>query len=347
MIQTNQYFWGNLIVQWTGAIVILLLLWLFLFKTNPGASYRENFLSVHIRALGLVALVIALVYLAFFVDRTRLTSDADTKRVTLANEVAYLQNTIPSINEEFSKSLSLLGELQAIYGGEHDKALLIPSISQAESRTRALYEKTDGAKARILSARLSSPSFITDLNSEEKTDIGKRLIVLERGLSDIGDDKKMLDVIFAGKVNELKVAEAKISILKESKFTENIFYAMRALSLGGLGALITLLASHMLVPPANGKSKDFMSSNNYWSLLLAHTTMGAVVSTVIFGLFYTKQLTIFHPEKVLSDGVSPEFWRVTMLCIIAGAFAEKLYNAASNRVDVYVEEPNKQKQPDA
>jgi hypothetical protein len=347
MIGTYEYLWVNILLQWTGPILVSVLIWMFLFKTKSGELYRENHLSIHVRAIGLVALVISLVYLAFFVDRTRLTSNADTKRVTLANEVAYLQNAIPSINEEFSTLLKNLGELQAIYGGDHDKAKLAAYISEIESRSRALYEKTDGAKARILTARFSSSSLIASLNSDEKTDISKRLNSLDRALTDIGDDKKTLEVVYAGKLNELKVAEAKLSTLNESKYTENIFYAMRALALGGIGALITLLASYMLIPPTNDKTKGFMNSNNYWSLVLAHTAMGAVVSTVIFGLFYTKQLTIFQPENSSSESMAPEFWRVTMLCIIAGAFAEKLYSAASNRVDVYVEEPNKQKQADA
>ena len=301
--------------------------------------------------------------MAFFVDRTRLTSDADTERVTLANEVAYLENTIPLINEEYSVLLKNLGELQALYNGKgelkaafmerYSEEELASYLSETESRTRALYEKTDGAKARLLLSRFGSPSIISsgslisELEPNEKTIILKRLAELDRGLTQIGDDKKTLDVIYAGKVDELNVAKAKLATLKESKYTENIFYAMRALSLGGLGALITLLASYMLKPPENGNSVGFINSSNYWSLLLSHTMMGAVVSSVIFGLFYTRQLTIFQPDMTASENVAPEFWRITMLCIIAGAFAEKLYSAASNRVDKYVEEPNKQVPPSA
>ncbi len=353
MVDSLEYFGSNLIINWLGPTVIVLLVFVLLFKTKAGESYRKNHLSINLRAFGLMALVGSLVYLAFFVDRTRLTSDADTKRVTLANEVAYLENTIPVINEEYSTLLKTLGELQAIYNGDYDESKLASYLSETESRSRALYEKTDGAKARLLISRfgstslLASASLISELGPNEKTDISKRLAELDRGLTEIGDDKKMLDVIYAGKVDELNVAEAKLATLKESKYTENIFYAMRSLSLGGLGALITLLASYVLTPPTNGNALGFMSSSNYWSLLLAHTMMGAVVSTVIFGLFYTKQLTIFQPDKTVPENVAPEFWRVTMLCIIAGAFAEKLYSAASNRVDKYVEEPNKQVQPTA
>ena len=114
---------------------------------------------------------------------------------------------------------------------------------------------------------------------------------------------------------------------EESEHTKNIFFSMRALSLGGLGALITLLASYVLIPLKNNSTNSsFINRSNYWSLLLGHTLMGAVVSVVILGLFYTKQLTVFQPDSASNGSVTPEFWRVTVLCIIAGAFAQNLYS---------------------
>lgn len=346
MIETYLNFGGSPLLQWAGTIVILLLFWGFLFKTKSGESYRRNLLSMHIRSMGLIMLVFSLVYFSFFVDRTRLTADADIKRVTLDNEVTYLGNIIPSINDELSILSTNLGELQAIYGGDYDRREIIAKISNAESRIRDLYKQTDDVIARMLLDSLNPSIFVSNLSSDDKIDIAQRMSALDTGLREISENKEMLDVIFSNKAHELKVAKAKLAILKDSNHIENIYFAMRALSLGGLGALVTLLTSYMLVAPSNGKIDGFMSSNNYWSLLLAHTAMGSIVSTVIFGLFYTKQLTIFQPENNSTEYIAPEFWRVTMLCIIAGAFAEKLYSAASNRVDLYVDEPNKKNQAD-
>ena len=49
--------------------------------------------------------------------------------------------------------------------------------------------------------------------------------------------------------------------------------------------------------------------------------VGAVVSVVTFGLFHTKQISIF-PHTDANSGL-PDFWRVTILCLMAGAFSRK------------------------
>lgn len=66
---------------------------------------------------------------------------------------------------------------------------------------------------------------------------------------------------------------------------------------------------------------------------------------VVFALFYTKQLTIFQNLNGLKSS-QPDFWRTTLLCIVAGAFSDKIYDAVSTRVDRYVEtDKPKQDQP--
>ena len=160
-------------------------------------------------------LVFSLVYFSFFVDRTRLTADADIKRVTLDNEVTYLGNIIPSINDELSILSTNLGELQAIYGGDYDRREIIAKISNAESRIRDLYKQTDDVIARMLLDSLNPSIFVSNLSSDDKIDIAQRMSALDTGLREISENKEMLDVIFSNKAHELKVAKAKLAILKE------------------------------------------------------------------------------------------------------------------------------------
>ncbi len=141
-----------------------------------------------------------------------------------------------------------------------------------------------------------------------------------------------------------KILISRLDSLNNSRYFDNIYYALRALALGGLGALVSLLAKETI--DGHERKINFFQRKNFWALLTTQTVLGGLIAIVAFALFYTKQLTIFTPNGIPQtggEGVSqlfptPEFWRVTMLCIIAGAFAEKFYAAAASRVNKYADE---------
>ncbi len=120
--------------------------------------------------------------------------------------------------------------------------------------------------------------------------------------------------------------------------SRNLNYALRAVALGGLGAIITLVAQGIIRKEEN--QVQFLRHPAFWSDLVSRPILGACVSLIAFALLYTKQISIFQPETTNPTGVPhyPDFWRVTLLCLISGAFADRIYGAAAARVRRYLEE---------
>ena len=114
---------------------------------------------------------------------------------------------------------------------------------------------------------------------------------------------------------------------------------MRALCLGALGAILTLLASSSIKSRKIPNYKSVFNEENYWQSLITNCLAGSIVSVLAFALFYTKQISIFD-STLESNTQAPDFWRSTLLCLIAGAFAEKLYEGVSTKVDTYVDQSN-------
>jgi len=167
-----------------------------------------------------------------------------------------------------------------------------------------------------------------------------------------GPSQKMLIMVVPQEIESIEalientrrsiaLLKKRLDDLSESGHHANVLFAIRALCLGGIGALVTLLARRTIGAFGPVNEQTFFSIPKYWPLLITHTILGGLIALVAFALFYTKQITIFKPEFP-NGGASgdPEFWRVTLLCIIAGAFAEKIYGAVSSRVEKYVDEPN-------
>jgi len=245
---------------------------------------------------------------------------------------------LPGISEDYSIVVKQYGELKGLLGTEEVKRKLWINLSESEFIAQRIMSSLEAIRYRLdlSSSFYLSGSKDTD-SSEDKESLPYRLASLGSTIQKIEDAKKRIEATYAKIRNDFKNISNKLDSLQKSKYTENIFYAMRALSLGALGALVTLIATGIIGIQKKGVTSSLFELPNFWSLLTSHAFLGAIVSVVIFGLFYTKQLTIFQPENMSKDNhMVPEFWRVTMLCILAGAFAEKLYNAASTKIDDYV-----------
>ncbi|MBN4080182.1 hypothetical protein JYT31_00820 [Beggiatoa alba] len=140
------------------------------------------------------------------------------------------------------------------------------------------------------------------------------------------------------RLNDQRHANLKnrLTALQEANHFENLYYVMRALCLGALGAILTLLATSSIKSKKISTYKSLFNETNYWQSLISNCLAGSIVSVVAFALFYTKQISIFD-SSLESGAHSPDFWRSTLLCLIAGAFAEKIYEAVSTKVDDYVD----------
>jgi len=133
--------------------------------------------------------------------------------------------------------------------------------------------------------------------------------------------------------NEIKSLEQRRKELqsivdKAANESTNLYLVARALALGALGAFMSLLAKSHQVEAA---SKD---DENRLQRVWGSMAIGGIVAVVVLGLFYTKQISIFsHSDQTSS---APDFWRVTILCLMAGAFADRIFAAAAGRVDTYL-----------
>jgi len=315
-------------------------------RTNIGQSYIKEHLPLHFRGVGLSAIIFALVYSSFFVDISNLRSEAAVKMISLDNDVSFLAESLPNIDKDHSQVLDQYGELKRYLDLEDLKRLdTATKLSDAQSLAQRIKASLDSLEYRFNLSRYSgytgNYSNLANLNPNPDA-FDEKMAYLGESIKEIENSKRLIEGVYARKKDELNIVSHQLDALQKSNYTENIFYAMRALSLGALGALVTLIATNIIGIQKIEKSIGLFKLSNYWSLLISHAFLGAVISVVIFGLFYTKQLTIFQPDNTTgTNSTPPEFWRVTMLCILAGAFAEKLYSAASHKVDQYVDEDKK------
>ena len=99
------------------------------------------------------------------------------------------------------------------------------------------------------------------------------------------------------------------------------------------------------------KAVDFQQKGTLWGLMLVvaaytyHPAIDAIYPIMIFALFFTKQITLFPDDAVIKDDIRPlpDYWRVTILCIIAGAFSERIYKAIGSMLDKYIDKPGEGK----
>ena len=103
----------------------------------------------------------------------------------------------------------------------------------------------------------------------------------------------------------------------------NQYLAMRAVSLGALGAFAAALAS--LLHGAKTAAR-LHPVRTMLSMLF-----GGIVSLVLFALFNTRELSVFADVATAPDE-HPDYWRTVIVCLVAGAFADRLFVAARERV---------------
>ncbi|MEP1384814.1 MAG: hypothetical protein ABJK64_13600 [Paraglaciecola sp.] len=147
---------------------------------------------------------------------------------------------------------------------------------------------------------------------------------------------------------QLGLLHEKQEELKANGHFSNIFYVIRALSLGALGAMLTLITRPVTNSASPSRYESIFTNQFYWQLLISSVLSGALISVVVFSMFYSNQLSIFINENTPSS-TAPSFWRITLVCLVSGAFAEKIYQAISGKVTSYTQQQahNKSIQPNA
>ena len=144
----------------------------------------------------------------------------------------------------------------------------------------------------------------------------------QRELSSSQSDFNQFEIQIASIEEEIRVATARVhEIMRQST---NQYLAMRAVTLGALGAFAAALASflHGAAPGARLQHGRIMLS----------MALGSIVALVVFALFTTRELSVFANDGATPEEI-PDYWRVVILCLISGAFADRLFAAARERVD--------------
>lgn len=104
----------------------------------------------------------------------------------------------------------------------------------------------------------------------------------------------------------------------------NQYLAMRAVALGALGAFAAALAAFL-----HGAAPEVRLHRGRTMLSMA---FGGIVALVVFALFTTREISVFAYDGAKPEE-TPDYWRVVILCLIAGAFADRLFAAARERID--------------
>lgn len=202
------------------------------------------------------------------------------------------------------------------------------------------------------------PYSYSDSVNVEIMEVNKKISRLSNGVSEDSEtssnvfflkkpDRKLNDnEIKAGLMeldNQKKWLEERLSDKEEKQhYFDYEYYALRVLNLGALGAILTLLATSTLRSRYDSSQPSFFHDKNYWHALISNCLAGSIVALIAFSLLYTKQISVFDAAEFKSESSRvPDYWRITLLCLIAGAFSEKLYEAFASKVDRYIESDRK------
>jgi hypothetical protein len=85
---------------------------------------------------------------------------------------------------------------------------------------------------------------------------------------------------------------------------------------------MSIFAKYLSNPKPQPLFDDKASVGRMW----ASIAMGGIVSVVVIGLFFTGFISIF--ANASHNTGETDFWKVTILCLLAGAFSDRLFQAA-------------------
>ena len=120
---------------------------------------------------------------------------------------------------------------------------------------------------------------------------------------------------------------------------QTFLLVLRALFLGGLGALVTSL----LRIQREGDIVGLMDSKQYFHIIIYDTIIGSVVSVTGLALaMYSNIFSILPLDWSSPDGTgNSAYWKVAFLCIVIGAFARPVYYALYRRIRIFAPDDEK------
>jgi hypothetical protein len=253
------------------------------------------------------------------------------------------------IQELEDKSRGLKSELAEIKDGPVPPSAfsIIPDISlgvspqgQGESPSGSLEKPTSSLlgletpdRAAVLAQNAKNQERRDGL-SKEINEIEQRLSNSEKESNSNQEVQKILQTGIEQMRKDMLEPERNRYFLSIEQDTDHIYLVLRAIALGGIGAFASFMAQ---IVPIRQRALHRRFRMNY-PMIFAVILIGSIVAIAVVGAFFTKQLTIFDPGEQTSK--VPDFWRVTIVGLLAGAFADRIFAATTSRVDRYLgEEP--------
>ncbi len=197
------------------------------------------------------------------------------------------------------------------------------SISKLESDlernvTESLREQTDLAIANATATEIASSAVKFGYKTEN----------FKIAINELKAQKESLE----NQQTALQKAETEINKkLEASKArTADLYAVSRALALGAIGALASIFFAQFrsaAPSPINFDDRKAMA----WTA--GSMAMGAMAAVAVASLFFTGYISFFSSSEPTSQNT--DYWKVTILCLLAGAFFDRLYQEAGRRIDRY------------
>lgn len=127
----------------------------------------------------------------------------------------------------------------------------------------------------------------------------------------------------------VKRVEKKLQSGTYTEVVKNWVLVMRALCLGALGAL----AAFIVRPPGKAVAHNILNDSDYWYIVVSQLLVGAITAVAGFALMYTDFLSIFKFDTNGQVETVPDYWKITLLCTVLGAFSHHIYGAVRIRID--------------
>jgi hypothetical protein len=195
----------------------------------------------------------------------------------------------------------------------------VPSIDRLIAKARNDQDRIRIELSKLKSDNQKSPLPILD--TTEAGTVSSRIALNETCIDD-------LELV----VSILTNAKTVLIPLRES--LRDLALAIRCIALGAMGALIGIFVKASTF--RNDGAPDVPHHN---SAILVRVMLGGLISLFIIAILESKILSIIGhlPDdlaKKLTD-VEPDYWRVTVVGLLAGAFADTIYGIAQTRLAAF------------
>jgi hypothetical protein len=200
--------------------------------------------------------------------------------------------------------------------------------SDTEISTFEIKLKKISDDASATAAKMATDNFPADKIAKMNIEAGTLANAVSRDLAHV--QSKKLRLVQQKKDLELAQENLQKKIDASQGDSTNLYLVTRALALGAIGALMSIFAIFL----STAQPRMSVFDERIVARVAASMAMGAIISVVVVGLFFTGFISIF-PQGQQPTG-SPDFWKVTILCLLAGAFSDRLFQAASERMNRYL-----------